>query len=261
MTLFRPCIDLHEGKVKQIVGGTLTNEGAKTNFVSEKSADYFAELYKTHQLNGGHVIGLGPGNEKAAKLALSTWYGKLQYGGGINIDNAKEYLDAGAEKVIVTSYLFDQKQLSLDKLKALHNVVGRKQLVLDLSCRKVASGWAIATNRWQTVTSTLVNAQTLEQLSQWCSEFLIHAADVEGLQQGIDQELVRFLGQHCSIPVTYAGGANSLNDLSVVNGLSNGKVDLTIGSALDIFGGQGIGFMECVAWNQAQTTNNPTSDN
>ncbi len=250
MTLFRPCIDLHEGKVKQIVGGTLNDQGAKTNFVSEKNSDYFADLYKSYNLTGGHVIGLGPGNETAAKLALSTWRGKLQYGGGINPDNAIDYLDAGAEKVIVTSYIFDNKELSLEKLKNLHKIVGSEQLVLDLSCRKVESGWAIATNRWQTVTSTLVNQDTLEDLSQWCSEFLIHAADVEGLQQGIDSELVQFLGKHCPIPVTYAGGASSMKDLEMVDELSNGKVDLTIGSALDIFGGNGVKFKDCVEWNQ-----------
>ncbi|GAB2191208.1 hypothetical protein MAH1_28160 [Sessilibacter sp. MAH1] len=249
MTQFRPCIDLHQGQVKQIVGGTLNDEGATTNFVSEYDAAYYANLYKDHNLLGGHVIGLGPGNEEQAKLALSTWQKGLQYGGGINLQNAEDYLSAGASKVIVTSYLFENDQLSWERVEKLNTLVGAEQLVLDLSCRRVSEGWAIATNRWQTVTSTLITADSLKTLSQYCSEFLIHAADVEGLQQGIDQELVAFLGEHCPIPVTYAGGARSIEDLEQVSTLSQGRVDLTIGSALDIFGGNGAKFLDCVAWN------------
>lgn len=252
MTQFRPCIDLHQGQVKQIVGGSLNDEGADTNFVSEYSSRYYAELYRKHQLNGGHVIALGPGNQEAALEALSAWPGGLQFGGGVNADNAASYLDAGASHVIVTSYLFEGGQFSWERLEAVKAVTGKERLILDLSCRKTASGWNIATDRWQTVTELAVNAQTLEELSSHCAEFLIHAADVEGLQAGIDEDLVRLLGQSCPIPVTYAGGARSLEDLKRVHDLSDGKVDLTIGSALDIFGGSGVTLEECIQWNNQQ---------
>ncbi len=252
MTQFRPCIDLHQGQVKQIVGGSLNDEGADTNFVSEYSSRYYAELYRKHQLNGGHVIALGPGNQEAALEALSAWPGGLQFGGGVNADNAASYLEAGASHVIVTSYLFEGGQFSWERLEAVKAVTGKERLILDLSCRKTATGWNIATDRWQTVTELAVNAQTLEELSSHCAEFLIHAADVEGLQAGIDEDLVRLLGQSCPIPVTYAGGARSLEDLKRVHELSDGKVDLTIGSALDIFGGSGVTLEECIQWNNQQ---------
>lgn len=252
MTQFRPCIDLHQGQVKQIVGGSLNDEGADTNFVSEYSSRYYAELYRKHQLTGGHVIALGPGNQDAALEALSAWPGGLQFGGGVNADNAASYLDAGASHVIVTSYLFEGGQFSWERLEAVKAVTGKERLILDLSCRKTATGWNIATDRWQTVTELAVNAQTLEELSSHCAEFLIHAADVEGLQAGIDEDLVRLLGQSCPIPVTYAGGARSLEDLKRVNELSDGKVDLTIGSALDIFGGSGVTLEACIRWNKQQ---------
>lgn len=250
MTQFRPCIDLHAGKVKQIVGGSLTDTGATTNFVSEREADFYARLYQNHNLAGGHVIGLGPGNEQQAKLALSAWPGGLQYGGGITPTNATEYLDAGASHIIVTSYLFDGPQFSFAKLANLVSEVGKDRLVIDLSCRRTDLGWNIATNRWQTVTETRITPELIEQLSNSCSEFLIHAADVEGLQKGIDTDLVAFLGTHCPIAVTYAGGATGLADLELVKKLSNSKVDLTIGSALDIFGGNSVSLKECVLWNQ-----------
>lgn len=252
MTQFRPCIDLHQGQVKQIVGGSLNDEGADTNFVSEYSSRYYAELYRKHQLTGGHVIALGPGNQEAALEALSAWPGGLQFGGGVNADNAASYLDAGASHVIVTSYLFEDGQFSWERLEAVKAVTGKERLILDLSCRKTAAGWNIATDRWQTVTELAVNAETLEKLSSHCAEFLIHAADVEGLQAGIDEDLVRLLGQSCPIPVTYAGGARSLEDLKRVHELSDGKVDLTIGSALDIFGGSGVTLEECIQWNNQQ---------
>lgn len=252
MTLFRPCIDLHEGKVKQIVGGSLNDEGADTNFISPYDSAYYAKLYKQHNLTGGHVIALGPNNQDAVIDALQQWPQGLQFGGGVNADNAADFLNAGASHVIVTSALFENDQFSFEKLEALKNITGKDKLILDLSCRRTKDGWNIATNRWQTVTSTQVNAETLATLSEHCAEFLIHAADVEGLQAGIDEELVSLLGQHCTIPVTYAGGARRLDDLKRVNELSNGKVDLTIGSALDIFGGQGITLEECIQWNQQQ---------
>jgi len=252
LTQFRPCIDLHQGQVKQIVGGSLNDQGADTNFVSEYSSRYYAELYRQHQLTGGHVIALGAGNQDAALEALSAWPLGLQFGGGVNADNAGAYLEAGASHVIVTSYLFDEGQFSWERLEAIKAVTGKERLILDLSCRRTEQGWHIATDRWQTVTELAVNADTLAQLSSHCAEFLIHAADVEGLQAGIDEELVKLLGQACPIPVTYAGGARSLEDLKRVNELSAGKVDLTIGSALDIFGGNGVTLDECIAWNRQQ---------
>lgn len=252
MTLFRPCIDLHQGKVKQIVGGSLNDEGADTNYVSPYNSAYYADLYMQHGLTGGHVIALGPGNEEAVLDALSTWSGGLQFGGGVNKDNAEKYLKAGASHVIVTSALFENDEFSFKKLEEIKAITGKDRLILDLSCRKTESGWNIATNRWQTVTQTQITADTLNELAKHCAEFLIHAADVEGLQGGIDEELVTLLGQHASIPMTYAGGARSIEDLKRVHELSNGKVDLTIGSALDIFGGNGVTLDECIAWNKAQ---------
>lgn len=257
MTLFRPCIDLHQGVVKQIVGGSLNDQGADTNFVSDKDSAYYSALYKEHNLQGGHVIALGPGNQEAALAALAAWPNGLQFGGGVKADNAASYLDAGASQVIVTSYLFENGEFSFERLEQMKAETGKDRLVLDLSCRRTLhegkSSWNIATDRWQTVTSTAITPENLKELGKHCSEFLIHAADVEGLQAGIDEELVSFLGQHCDIPVTYAGGARSLEDLKRVHELSNGKVDLTIGSALDIFGGTGVSLAECIDWNKQNT--------
>ncbi len=252
MTLFRPCIDLHQGQVKQIVGGSLNDEGADTNFVSQHDAAHYAQLYRQHQLNGGHVIALGPGNQEQALKALQAWPGGLQFGGGVNAENAASYLEAGASHVIVTSYLFENNAFSWDRLEAIKTETGADRLILDLSCRRTEQGWNIATNRWQTVTNTAIDATTLSELSKHCAEFLIHAADVEGLQAGIDEELVQLLGNLCSIPVTYAGGARTLEDLRLVDNLSQGKVDLTIGSALDIFGGNGVTLNQCIEWNNRQ---------
>ena len=249
MTQFRPCIDLHQGKVKQIVGGSLNDSGADTNFVSEHDAAHYAQLYQAHNLLGGHVIALGPGNLDEALKALATWPNALQFGGGVNAENATSFLEAGASHVIVTSYLFENGQLSENRLAALKRETGVEHLVLDLSCRRTDSGWNIATDRWQTITETQITKQNIIELARHCSEFLIHAADVEGLQSGIDQELVTLLGDISPIPVTYAGGARSLKDLELVNELSMGNVDLTIGSALNIFGGNGVTLEACVNWN------------
>lgn len=249
MTKFRPCIDLHQGQVKQIVGGSLNDQGADTNFVSQHDAAHYANLYRQHNLTGGHVIALGPGNKEQALSALSQWPDGLQFGGGVNAENAAEFLAAGASHVIVTSYLFENGQFSWQRLEEIKQITGAERLILDLSCRRTASGWNIATDRWQTVTDTPVNAATLASLSEHCAEFLIHAADVEGLQGGIDEDLVTLLGEACTIPVTYAGGARSLEDLKLVDTLSGGKVDLTIGSALDIFGGKGVTLEDCINWN------------
>lgn len=257
MTKFRGCIDIHNGQVKQIVGGTLTDDDktVKTNFVADKSAAWFGQLYKTNNVTGTHVIKLGPGCDEAAKEALASWPGHLQVGGGINLENAENWIKLyGASKVIVTSYLFPNATFDLKRLQQLTDKVGKEHLVVDLSCRKQSDGrWVVAMNRWQTLTDLEVNKATLDQLSKYCSEFLVHAADVEGLCQGIDEDLVRALGNWTSIPTVYAGGAKGLSDLELVTKLSNGKVDLTYGSALDIFGGDKVAFKDVVAWNQKQT--------
>ena len=252
MTQFRPCIDLHQGKVKQIVGGSLNDKGAKENFISDHDAAYYAALYREHNLIGGHVIALGKGNQEEALSALRTYPNGLQFGGGVKANNAASYLEAGASHVIVTSYLFKDGEFSWDRLDKIKRETGVDRLVLDLSCRRTQDGWYIATDRWQTITSTQVNQENLIELANHCDEFLIHAADVEGLQAGIDEDLVSLLGQDCPVPVTYAGGARSLADLKRVHALSQGKVDLTIGSALDIFGGSGVTLDECILFNQAQ---------
>lgn len=253
-TCFRPCIDLHEGRVKQIVGGTLDsgNEKLQTNFVSDKSSDWFASLYANDQLKGGHVIKLGPGNDDAAKKSLAAYPEGLQIGGGITPENATEWIEAGASHVIATSCLFDDEaRFQPDQLKALVSAVGKDRLVMDLSCRKKEDHWIVAMNRWQTPTDLEISHDLLDEFSSSCDEFLIHAADVEGLCSGIDTELVSFIGEWGQIPVTYAGGARNLEDLRLVNALSGGKVDLTIGSALDIFGGSGVSYADCVAYNSS----------
>ncbi|KAI5294875.1 Enzyme that catalyzes the fourth step in the histidine pathway [Ascosphaera atra] len=255
MTKFRPCIDLHSGQVKQIVGGTLSSkeDELKTNYVSKLPASYYAGLYKEHNLRGGHVVMLGPGNDAAAREALSTWPGGLHVAGGITEKNAQTWIDAGAEKVVVTSYLFPEGRFSLERLQAILASLNndKSKLVLDLSCRRRENTWFVAMNRWQTITDMEINQESIKQLEPYCSEFLIHAADVEGLQQGIDEQLVSKLAEWCTIPVTYAGGGRNLQDLQKVKESSDGKIDLTIGSALDIFGGNGVKFAECVEWNKA----------
>ncbi len=251
MTRFRPCIDLHHGQVKQIVGGTLSqNESElKTNFVSDRSSAWYAQLYKKDGLKGGHVIKLGSGNDLAAKNALAVWPGGLQIGGGINAQNAEEWIEAGASHVIVTSCLFDNTGHFLEhKLKDLVSAVGRAHLVIDLSCRRTSKGWTVAMNRWQTLTELQVTVQTLDVLAESCVEFLIHAADVEGLCSGIDRELVSMLGQWRRLPMTYAGGIFKLSDFDDINSLSRGAMDATVGSALDLFGGKLIKYEELLDW-------------
>jgi phosphoribosylformimino-5-aminoimidazole carboxamide ribotide isomerase len=250
--MFRPCIDLHEGKVKQIVGGTLDSDQVlRTNFVSDRSGAWFADLYRRDSLTGGHVIMLGPANESAALEALRTYHGGLQIGGGITIDNANHYLEAGASHVIVTSWIFREGRIEWDRLHALVQRIGKDRLVLDLSCRKRDGQYFVVTDRWRNFTSTTLSRETLEQFSSHCAEFLIHAVDVEGLCRGIDHELVEQLAAWTPIPATYAGGAKSLDDLREVTRLSRGRIDLTIGSALDIFGGSGVRYEDCVAFNRA----------
>ncbi|EIM85661.1 Phosphoribosylformimino-5-aminoimidazole carboxamide ribotide isomerase [Stereum hirsutum FP-91666 SS1] len=254
-SLFRPCIDLHDGKVKQIVGGTLSDSDPatlKTNFVASQSPGDFARLYKEKGLEGGHLIKLGPGNDEAARQALETWPGGLQIGGGITDKNALSWLELGASKVIVTSYLFPEMKFSLERLRLLSTLVGKERLVVDVSCRRRGDRWMVAMNKWQDITDMEVRQETLNLLSEHCSEFLIHAADVEGLCQGIDEELVAKLGQWVRIPTTYAGGAKDISDLDLVERLSDGKVDLTYGSALDIFGGTLVKFDDLVARNAGE---------
>ena len=214
MTRFRPCIDLHDGKVKQIVGGTLSDDGTtpQTNFVAEQSATWFARRYREDGLTGGHVIKLGPGNDAEARAALAAYPGGLQIGGGVNIDNAAEWIDRGASHIVVTSWLFDSSgRFQEDRIRSLVDAVGRQRIVLDLSCRRChgddgADAWRVAMNRWQTLTDIELTHETLHRLSRFADEFLIHAADVEGLCQGIDEPLVALIGSWAGLPMTYAGG-------------------------------------------------------
>lgn len=243
---FRPCIDIHNGKVKQIVGGSLRDEGdsASTNFSSEKGAAFYAELYRQDGLKGGHIILLNPPSSKyyaatraQALDALRAYPGGLQIGGGITADNAAGYLDAGASHVIVTSYVFSGGEFRRENLEKLVHTVGRERLVLDLSCRKKEDGYYVVTDRWQTFTTVRVTPDVLDSLSGYCAEFLIHGVDVEGRGSGMEEELVRMLGEWKGIPVTYAGGIGSLADLEAFHRAGRGRVDFTIGSALDLFGG------------------------
>jgi len=252
--MFRPCIDLHEGKVKQIVGGTLSEGGGlRTNFVSEHSSSWYAELYRRDGLSGGHVIMLGPGNEEAALSALRAYPGGLQVGGGITAQNAGDFLEAGASHVIVTSYVFREGRLDRTRLNSLVAAVGRQRLVLDLSCRKKAAEYFVVTDRWQRFTELAISRPVLEELSAQCAEFLVHAVDVEGLCRGVELDLVGKLGEWSPIPVTYAGGARSMEDMIAVTETGHGRVDLTIGSALDIFGGTGVRYTDLVAYNRGLT--------
>jgi|SRR5579875_3737452 len=250
--MFRPCIDLRQGRVVQIVGGTWSDDPAavRTNFVSEKPAAWFAELYKRDGLAGGHVIMLGPGNESAARAALAAFPGGLQVGGGITAQNASHWLDAGASHVIITSWVFREGRLDRARLDQLVKTVGKQRVVLDLSCRKRGGNYVVVTDRWQKFTDLTLNAATLNDLAKYCAEFLIHAVDVEGLCRGIDHGLVEQLAQWTPLPTTYAGGATSLSDLETVTRLGRGRIDLTIGSALDIFGGTGVKYADCVKFNR-----------
>ena len=257
--MFRPCIDLHEGKVKQIVGGTLSDTGAglRTNFVSERSAAWYAEMYRRDGLKGGHVISLGSGNESAARDALAAYPNGLHIGGGVNAENASSWLEAGASHVIVTSWVFREGRIDWDRLQRLVKTIGRCRLVLDLSCRRRDSEYFVVTDRWQHFTEEKLSAEFLGRLAGSCDEFLIHAADVEGLCRGIELDLVERLAQWTPIPVTYAGGAKSLEDLQTVTRLGHGKIDLTIGSALDIFGGNGVRYADLVEFNRTVAAQTP----
>ena len=246
---FRPCIDLHEGVVKQIVGSTLTDSDPKavlTNFVAERPPGWYAELYRNDNLLGGHIIKLGPGNDAAAREALAAWPGGMQIGGGIHADNAVEWLELGASHVIVTSYVFTEGRIDMDRLTSLVQRVGRERLVLDLSCRKKGDDYYIVTDRWQKFTKELIGPEILEQLAGYCDEFLIHAADVEGKCSGIEVELVERLARWSPIATTYAGGVRSIAYLELLRKSGNNRLDVTIGSSLDIFGGSTITYREAV---------------
>lgn len=247
--MFRPCIDLHEGRVKQIVGGTLDSAVLRTNFVSERPARWFAELYRNDQLIGGHVIMLGPGNEHAASEALAAYPQGLQIGGGITLENAERWLAAGASHVIVTSWIFREGRIEWERLENLARAIGKDRLVLDLSCRKRDDEYFVVTDRWQKFTEARLGRELFASMEKFCAEFLVHAVDVEGLCQGIDRDLVTQLSKWTELPMTYAGGAKSLEDLEAVTNLSGNKVDLTIGSALDIFGGDKVNYADCVRFN------------
>ena len=248
---FRPCIDLREGKVVQIVGSTLSESEAVTNYEATESAGYFAGLYREDRLHGGHVIQLGPGNKLAALQALGSFEGGFHVGGGITPENARFYLDAGASHVIVTSYVFGEGAFEQSRLDEMVHRVGRNRLVLDLSCRAQDDVYKVVTDRWQKFSNLEVKADTLERLSGYCSEFLVHGVDVEGKRLGIQESLVELLGQGSPIPVTYAGGVSSIEDLDRVYRLGDGRVDLTIGSALDIFGGD-VPYRSVVDWHREQ---------
>ena len=243
---FRPCIDIHNGKVKQIVGGSLRDKGnqAKENFVSEMDGAFYAQLYRKENIKGGHIILLNPvtsehyeATKAQAMSALSNYPDGLQVGGGITAENANEFIEAGASHVIVTSYVFKDGKINYDNLNKLVQAVGKEHLVLDLSCRQREGSYFIVTDRWQKYTDETITTELLDELSEYCDEFLVHAVDVEGKADGIETELVRLLGQWGKIPVTYAGGVHSFDDLRLVKELGRDKINVTIGSALDLFGG------------------------
>lgn len=246
---FRPCIDIHDGKVKQIVGSTISDlwkeKGhPQENFVADKDAVYYANLYKRDGLKGGHIINLNKkgtkeyeASKEAAIKALKAYPGGLQYGGGVDDTNALDYIEAGASHVIVTSFVFNGGRVDYDALKHLSKVVGREHLVLDLSCTRIDDKFYIVTDRWQKRTEEIITYNFLDKLAFYCDEFLVHAADVEGRQNGIDRDLVGLLSSYKKVPVTYAGGVSDYGDIELISYLSDNNMDFTVGSALDLFGG------------------------
>lgn len=243
---FRPCIDIHNGKVKQIIGGSLADNGntAKENFVSEKGGEFYARLYRERGIKGGHIILLNAANSEyyeadksQAFAALAEYPNGLQLGGGITAENAAEFLDMGASHVIVTSYVFGDGAVNRENLKKISAAAGRDRLVIDLSCRKRGEDYYIVTDRWQKFTDVKLDKSALDMFAEYCSEFLIHAVDVEGKASGVEKKLAEMLGDWEGIPVTYAGGIGSYSDLDVLKQAGRGKLDFTVGSALDIFGG------------------------
>lgn len=252
---FRPCIDLHQGRVKQIVGSTFSDDNPDriaTNFASTRPASWYAALYRRDNLPGGHIIMLGPGNEAAAADAVRAYPSGFHIGGGINEENASAWLERGAGAVIVTSHVFRDGRIDEERLARLVARVGRERLVLDLSCRKRDGRYWVVTDRWQKFTAVEVTASSLDRLAGSCAEFLIHAADVEGRCEGVEVGLVGMLGGWSGIPVTYAGGIRDFRDLELIRDLGRGRLDFTVGSALDIFGGTGLAYDEVVAFHRAQ---------
>lgn len=250
---FRPCIDLHDGKVKQIVGSSLSDENPeslKTNFTAAKPSSWYAELYRADNLTGGHIIKLGPGNDQAACEALAAWPGGMQIGGGITAENAALWLEAGASHVVVTSYVFSNGRIDGGRLDKLVRTVGRERLVLDLSCRRRGDSYYIVTDRWQKFTDVVISKAVLEDLAGFCDEFLIHAADVEGKCSGIEEELVKKLAAWSPLPVTYAGGIRNLADMQLIREIGNNRLDATVGSALDIFGGTTLTYADAVQFSK-----------
>lgn len=243
---FRPCIDIHNGKVKQIVGGSLTDENnfAKENFVSEMEAGDYAHLYKKKGLRGGHIILLNKkeseyyeANLAQAEQALAVWPGGLQVGGGITAENAADFIRKGASHVIVTSYVFQDGEIRFDRLEKLVKEIGKEHLVLDLSCRKKENAYYIVTDRWQKFTKQTLDVKLIETLADYCDEFLVHAVNVEGTGTGVDVELLALLAGQCTVPVTYAGGIGTMEDIAKICNIGKGKINFTVGSALDLFGG------------------------
>lgn len=246
---FRPCIDIHNGKVKQIVGSSLADKGdrADENFVAENGAGYYADLYRRKGLKGGHIVLLNPvssgyfeATRREALRALRAYPQGLQIGGGINDENAENYLDAGASHVIVTSFVFKDAHINMENLERMRAAVGKERLVLDLSCRARDGEYYIVTDRWQKFTDEKVDKATLDMLADYCDEFLIHAVDVEGKNNGIEERLVKSLGGFSGndTPITYAGGVHSYDDIRILKEFGGGKLNVTVGSALDIFGGE-----------------------
>lgn len=243
---FRPCIDIHNGKVKQIIGGSLLDQGdqAEENFVSTHDAGFYGKLYKKNQLSGGHVVLLNAkdspyyeADRMEAVKALEAFPGGLQAGGGITDENAAYFIHKGASHVIVTSFVFSDGEIRYDRLERLRDAVGREHLVLDLSCRKKEGDYYVVTDRWQKFTKEKMSGSLLKELEVYCDEFLIHGVDVEGKSQGIDHELVKILAQYQGNPLTYAGGVRSFEDLELLKKYGKSRIDVTIGSALDLFGG------------------------
>jgi phosphoribosylformimino-5-aminoimidazole carboxamide ribotide isomerase len=257
----RPCIDLHQGRVKQIVGATLSESSPaalRTNFIAHHPPSWYARLYKKDRLNGGHLIMLGAGNETAATEALAAWPGGLQIGGGITGDNAAAWLNRGASHVIVTSWVFRDGLIDESRLARLTRLIGTERLVLDLSCRRMGDEYLIVTDRWQRFTQVRVDAQSLVHLAGFCAEFLVHAVDVEGRQAGVDLELIGLLARHSPIATTYAGGVRNLDDLAAINRVGRGRIDATVGSALDIFGGP-FAYGEALAFHRQHNQSTETA--
>lgn len=259
---FCPCIDIHNGKVKQIVGASLKDQGdyAEENYVAAEDAAYFAKLYQKNGIRRGHIILLNPkhseyyeATKKQALSALRAYPGGMQAGGGMTPENAGEFLDAGASHVIVTSYVFSNGSVNYENLSRLRKTVGKEHLVLDLSCRKLGGAYYIVTDRWQKFTNEAVTPGLLDRLSGYADEFLVHAADVEGKASGVEVPLVEMLGNWGEIPVTYAGGIGSFKDLDILRECGKNRLDFTIGSALDLFGGN-MAYREVIKYVKNQNT-------